>query len=135
MSQRGFERPSKNFIMDLARRSASKLFTIQELTARFRRKWRQEFDSNDFRSALVRLEAHDIVYLFSFGDYVLLQPEILDNHMARLAQVAREQPDGLGYIEAQKARTGDFDQGSLSPLPSKVQAVILQAVVQTSTLR
>ena len=33
-----------------------------------------------------------------FGDYVLLQPELLDAYAGAIVNAAREEPDGLGCI-------------------------------------
>jgi hypothetical protein len=50
------------------------------------------------------VEAHGLIQVLSFGDYVLLQAELLDNYASAMARAAREQPDGLGFLDEQAAR-------------------------------
>jgi hypothetical protein len=68
--------------------------------------------------------------MFSFGGYVLLVPELLDNYAAAMASAARAQPDGLGYLDEQAAREGWFDFGSLERVESDDERIILQSVVE-----
>jgi hypothetical protein len=37
------------------------------------------FNDNDCHTAIENVESHDLVKRLSFCDYVLLQPELLDN--------------------------------------------------------
>lgn len=61
-----------------------------------------------FMACLGRLETVGLVRRMSFGDLVLLQPELLDAYSGWLALAARAEPDGLGFISERKARAGDF---------------------------
>lgn len=51
-----------------------------------------------FEGCLARLESADLVKRLKFGDYVLLQPELLDTYAGAIVNAAREEPDGLGSI-------------------------------------
>ncbi len=51
-----------------------------------------------FEGCVARLESADLVKRLKFGDYVLLQPELLDAYAGAIVNAAREEPDGLGCI-------------------------------------
>jgi len=55
-----------------------------------------------------RLDAAGLLKPLSFGDFILLQPELLDAYSAWLAQAAHKEPDGLGFIHESDARKGCF---------------------------
>ncbi|MFE8604952.1 WD40 domain-containing protein [Archangium violaceum] len=61
-----------------------------------------------FMACLGRLETVGLVRRMSFGDLVLLQPELLDAFSGWLALAARAEPDGLGFISERTARAGNF---------------------------
>ncbi len=107
------------------------LKTVQEISQQFRIIHQEAcFQDRDFRTAIERVETHNLVKLLSFGDYVLLQPEILDNYASAMARSAREQPDGLGFLDESAARLGEFDFGSLERVSEEKEQVILQSVVE-----
>ncbi|WP_434686787.1 DUF4365 domain-containing protein [Pseudanabaena minima] len=89
-----------------------------------------DFEDQDFQAALGRVEAYDLIKILSFGDYVLLQPELLDNYASAMAKAAREQPDGLGFLDEQVAREGQFNFGSLDRVTKDDEQIILQSVVE-----
>lgn len=51
-----------------------------------------------FHRALERLESTDWIRIMSFGDLVLLQPELLDSYAWAIVQAAQHEPLGLGCI-------------------------------------
>ena len=51
-----------------------------------------------FEGCIARLESAGLVKRLKFGDYVLLQPELLDTYAGAIVNAAREEPDGLGSI-------------------------------------
>ena len=55
-----------------------------------------------------RLENRDLIRRLSFGDYVLLQPELLDAYASALVIAAKDEPDGLGSIAEERALSGQF---------------------------
>ncbi|MET0625769.1 MAG: TIR domain-containing protein [Pyrinomonadaceae bacterium] len=61
-----------------------------------------------FRTCLELVESAGLIKSLDFGDLVLLQPEMLDDYGAWMAQAARREPDGLGFISDRRAREGDF---------------------------
>ena len=62
----------------------------------------------DFDVCIGRLENRDLIRRLSFGDYVLLQPELLDAYASALVIAAKDEPDGLGSIAEERALSGQF---------------------------
>ncbi|SNY55135.1 hypothetical protein [Paractinoplanes atraurantiacus] len=76
------------------------------------------------------LELRDLVRRLSFGDFVLLRPELLDSYAAALVIAARDQPDGLGNIAEDDALAGRFPLPAEDRLPPAEERLLLIAVVE-----
>jgi GTPase SAR1 family protein len=61
-----------------------------------------------FEGCIARLESAGLVKRLKFGDYVLLQPELLDAYAGAIVNAARDEPDGLGSILETKVVNLDF---------------------------
>jgi GTPase SAR1 family protein len=61
-----------------------------------------------FEGCVARLESAGLVKHLKFGDYVLLQPELLDTYAGAIVNAARDEPDGLGSILETKVVNLDF---------------------------
>jgi WD40 repeat protein len=61
-----------------------------------------------FNTSLGRLEATGLIKRMTFGELILLQPELIDDYSAWIALSARDEPDGLGFIPERRTRAGDF---------------------------
>jgi GTPase SAR1 family protein len=61
-----------------------------------------------FEGCIARLESAGLVKRLKFGDYVLLQPELLDAYAGAIVDAARDEPDGLGSILESKVVGVDF---------------------------
>lgn len=64
---------------------------------------RQQLDT-----CIGRLENRDLIRRLSFGDYVLLQSELLDAYASAIVNAAKEEPDGLGSIAEDIVLAGRF---------------------------
>jgi len=62
----------------------------------------------DFDVCIGRLENRDLIRRLSFGDYVLLQPELLDAYASAMVIAGKNEPDGFGSIDEEAALTGQF---------------------------
>lgn len=51
-----------------------------------------------FNTCIGLVEARGLIKRLSFGDLVLLQPELLDAYASAIVNAAREEPDGMGCI-------------------------------------
>jgi GTPase SAR1 family protein len=61
-----------------------------------------------FETCIGRIESQGLIQRLSFGNLVLLQPELLDAYASALVNAVRDEPDGLGSILEEKVRTCDF---------------------------
>jgi small GTP-binding protein len=61
-----------------------------------------------FETCIGRVESRGLIQRLSFGNLVLLQPELRDAYASALANAAKDEPDGLGYISEDVARSGEF---------------------------
>lgn len=129
VSERLFKQ-MKEFIVN-QKQNGHVLKTVTDIMQQFRIMYPESsFNDNDCHTAIENVEFHDLVKRLSFCDYVLLQPEMLDNYASAMAVAAREQPDGLGFLEEQAAREGNFKFGSLERVQEDEEYVILQSVVE-----
>jgi GTPase SAR1 family protein len=69
-----------------------------------------------FEGCIARLESAGLVKRLKFGDYVLLQPELLDAYAGAMVDAARDEPDGLGSILESKV----LDLGFAVPSTDRV---------------
>ena len=127
---------TKDFLLRQKKRGGV-LITKDDLLARFRRsKGRPKVTEAVFDTCLGRLEAVGLIRRLSFGDYVLLQPEMLDDYCAWIAFAAREQPDGLGFIKEDDAHQGNFAMDAGRKLEGKPEeSTMLLATVQEAVGR
>lgn len=61
-----------------------------------------------FETCINLVESRDLIKRLSFGDIVLLQPELLDAYASSIVEAAREEPDGLGCISEVDVLNGRF---------------------------
>lgn len=52
----------------------------------------------DFDTCVGRLESRGLIHKLSFGDLILLQPELLDSYASAIVNAARDEPEGAGCI-------------------------------------
>ena len=111
---------TKSFLLERKRRGTV-LATTDELVAglKRRRNKRAEISAAVLETCLTQLEATGLIRRLPFGDWVLLQPELLDDYSGWLTLAARDEPDGLGHIAEPAARAGDFKMDSDRPLADK----------------
>jgi GTPase SAR1 family protein len=78
-----------------------------------------------FEGCIARLESAGLVKRLKFGDYVLLQPELLDAYAGAMVNAARDEPDGLGCIlEATVVNVG-FPVPAAERVPDELQERLL----------
>lgn len=61
-----------------------------------------------FNTCIGRVESRGLIRRLSFGNLILLQPEILDAYASALVNAVKTEPDGLGCISEEKAKAADF---------------------------
>ena len=85
----------------------------------------------EFRTCIERAEARGLVTRLSFGDLVLLKPEVLDAYGAAVIHAAAAVADGLGAIREDIIKQGEFDVPSASRLTdSDSEKLLLIATIE-----
>jgi GTPase SAR1 family protein/nucleotide-binding universal stress UspA family protein len=78
-----------------------------------------------FEGCIARLESAGLVKRLKFGDYVLLQPELLDAYAGAMVNAARDEPDGLGCILESRVVNVDFPVPVAERVPDQLQERLL----------
>ncbi len=123
----------KRFVID-EKKSGHVLSLMDDLYRLFRQTYPDVNESNlraRFDSAISRMENRALVRRLRFGDYVLLQPELLDAFASDLVDAAQMAQDGLGTISEASALDGRFLSNSYSHLANKEQErLVLIATIE-----
>jgi WD40 repeat protein len=86
---------------------------------------------SQFEICIGRVESRDLIRRLSFGNYVLLQPELLDAYASALINAAKDEPDGLGNIAEEDARHGRFRMSEDERIKDKtLEELLLIATVE-----
>ncbi len=85
--------------------------------------------SQVFDTCLGQLEAVGLIRRLLFRELTLLQPEILDNYCAWLAQSAQAEPNGLGCLPQHEALAGKFKMDTDRLLAPDAQRVIERYII------
>ncbi|MGZ3609991.1 MAG: WD40 domain-containing protein [Ktedonobacteraceae bacterium] len=88
-----------------------------------------------FETCIGRVESRDLIRRLSFGNLVLLQPELLDSYASALVNAVKDEPDGLGSIAEEKARIGNFSVPRDERLKDKEQEKLLLIAMVEDLLR
>jgi WD40 repeat protein/GTPase SAR1 family protein len=91
----------------------------------------ESFKEEDLRTVVSLLAGQGLVKRLDFGDFVLLQPEQLNNYAAAVIRIARENIDGIGCISEQAVLKGEFDFKDMPRLSNADEEILLRAMVQT----
>lgn len=88
------------------------LSTVEDLYRLFLRSKNAPAESENlfaqFETCVGRLESAGLIKRLSFGNLVLLQPELLDAYASALVNFVKDEPDGLGSITEERVHTGAF---------------------------
>jgi WD40 repeat protein len=99
----------RSFLLD-EKQDGLLLATTDDLYRTYRRSVPEPDEDNRaaFETCIGRLEGRGLIRRLHFGDYVLLQPELLDAYASALVQAAKDEPDGLGFVAEEDALAGRF---------------------------
>lgn len=78
-----------------------------------------------FEGCIARLASAGLVKRLKFGDYVLLQPELLDAYAGAMVNAARDEPDGLGSILETRVVNVDFPVPAAERVRDRLQERLL----------
>lgn len=62
----------------------------------------------EFATCISLVESQGLIRRLTFGNLILLQPELLDSYASALVNAARSEPDELGSISEERVKVGDF---------------------------
>ena len=124
----------------VAEKEAGRLLsTFDDLYRAFMRSEKIQGDTKDlfaeFETCIGRVESQGLIRQLSFGNLVLLQPELLDAYAAALVNAVRDEPDGLGSILEEKVRVCDFAMPKDERLVDKGQERLLLIAMVEDLLR
>jgi GTPase SAR1 family protein len=78
-----------------------------------------------FEVCIGRVESQGLIRRLSFGNFILLQPELLDIYTSALVNAVKEEPDGLGSISEERAQAGDFRLPGSERIKDRTQEKLL----------
>jgi WD40 repeat protein/class 3 adenylate cyclase len=90
---------------------------------------------SQFETGIGRAESRGLIRRLSFGNFILLQPELLDAYASALIQAAKDEPDGLGSMAEEDVREGRFRMPEGERLSDKVQEKLLLIAMVDDLLR
>ena len=88
-----------------------------------------------FETCIRLVESSGLIRRISFGDLVLMQPELIDAYASALVNAAREEPDGLGCISEEDARAARFRMPLDERISDKTQEALLLIATIEDLLR
>jgi len=90
------------------------------------------FTDDELQTVVTLLSGPGIVWKLSFGNWVLLQPEIINSYAQAVIQTIRSDPDERGSIEESKVLNGDLQfQSNFIRMPADEERFVLLAMHQT----
>ena len=78
-----------------------------------------------FETCIRLVESRGLIKRLSFGNIILLQPELLDAYASAMVNEAKDEPDGLGCIPEENARAGRFRMSEDERIKDKEQEKLL----------
>lgn len=90
-----------------------------------------QFKEEDLRAVIGLLAGQGIIKRLDFGDFILLQPEQLNNYAAAVIRAAREHVDGIGCIGEREVLEGQFDFRGMPRLRKADEEILLRAMAQS----
>jgi DNA-directed RNA polymerase specialized sigma54-like protein len=121
----GFERSHPDGIASFELNALERLITS---TGQERLRAPADFDKElraAFEICVDRIASHGLVRRLTFGDIVLLQPELLDSYASAIVNQAKFEPDGLGVISIKDVLCGQVDLSSDERLTDDQEEQIL----------
>jgi GTPase SAR1 family protein/DNA-binding beta-propeller fold protein YncE len=121
----------KNAVMTMRGTADIRLLRFAELTQRLEQALPGErFSESDVRTAVTLLANHGLARPLTFGDLVLLQPELLNGYAGAIIRAARAHRDEIGSVLEADIYRPDFDFTGVDRLPRSDEELLLRAMVQ-----
>jgi GTPase SAR1 family protein len=108
------------------------LIRFSELAQRLHMmKPKQQFDEAELRTVVRLLAGQGLVRSLGFGDFILLQPEQINNYAAAVVRAARAHSDGIGCIVEDAVLKGAIEFHDMPRLTLTDEEVLLRAMLET----
>jgi WD40 repeat protein/class 3 adenylate cyclase len=121
------------------KRAGRVLSTVPDLYHTFLRTPGAPADSGELRdqfaTGVALAESRGLIRRLSFGNFVLLQPELLDAYASALIHAAKNEPEGLGSMAEEDVREGRFRMPAAERLADKAQEKLLLIAMVDDLLR
>jgi len=91
----------------------------------------ETFTEEELRAVVDLLAGPGAVSRLEFGDFVLLQPELINAYASAVVRSVRAHVDEIGCIEEERVLAGDLDYQDMKRLPSEEEQIVLRAMHQT----
>jgi type VI secretion system ImpA family protein len=121
------------------KRAGRLLSTTDDLHRAFLRSGRISVETDNLRAefdtCIGLVESRGLIRRLSFGNLVLMQPELLDAYASAMLNAARDEPDGMGSIAEEEARTGRFRMSEDERIKDKAQENLLLIATVEDLLR
>jgi WD40 repeat protein len=88
-------------------------------------------EEKDLRAVVGLLAGQGIVQKLDFGDFVLLQPEQINNYASAVIRCVRENIDEIGCIPEREVLDAEFDFKDMERLDEADEKILLRAMLQT----
>jgi WD40 repeat protein len=89
------------------------------------------FDEKDLRAVVGLLAGQGIVQKLDFGDFVLLQPEQINNYASAVVRSVRNNTDEIGCISERDVLEAALDFKEMPRLAETDEKILLRAMLQT----
>lgn len=102
-----------------------------ELEQRLRLGWEDEpFEERDLRTVIGLLAGQGLIQPLDFGDFVLLQPEQINNYGSAVVRAARDCASELAELPERAVLEGEIDFKDMERLPPADEKILLRAMLQ-----
>jgi WD40 repeat protein len=132
-------RQIKQFLLDEKKQARRLISSVGDLYSTFLRSKDVPLETLElpaqFEMCIRRVESMGQIKRLSFGNLVLLQPELLDAYASALVNMVRDEPDGLGSIAEEQVRAGDFRMPADERIEDKEQEKLLLIAMVEDLLR
>lgn len=108
------------------------LLRFSELKQQLEMKLHKEsFTAQELRAVVGLLAGPGVVWKLEFGDFVLLQPEVINSYAAAVVRKVRGHIEEIGLISEEDVLLGNLDFQDMNRLPIEEEQIILRAMHQT----
>lgn len=88
------------------------------------------FEIEDLRSVVGLLAGPGVVWRLDFGDFVLIQPALINTYAAAVIRSVRAHTEEIGCIPEENVLAGEIDYQNMKRLPQAEEEIVLRAMHQ-----